>query len=57
MRYVLALLVVFAMGVMTVVPTPVRAQLEGPSVCQYRDGTVLNFRGLPCPAQPFWTRE
>ncbi len=57
MRYVLAVLLALAMGVMTAVPAAVRAQVDGPSVCQYRDGTVLNFSGLPCPAQPFWTRE
>ena len=56
MRHLLAILLALAIGVMVAVPAVVRAQ-EGPSVCRYKDGTVLNFRGLPCPAQPFWTRE
>jgi hypothetical protein len=57
MGYVLAMVLALAIGAMATAPAVVRAQQEGPAVCQYRDGTVLNFRGLPCPSQPFWTRE
>ena len=57
MRYVLAMLLALAIGFTTAVPSLVRAQVNGPSVCQYQDGTVLNFRGSPCPSRPFWTRE
>jgi hypothetical protein len=56
MRYVLAMLIAMAIGAVTAVPV-VSAQADGPSVCQYRDGTVLNIPGSPCPQQPFWTSK
>jgi len=56
MKYVLVLLITLAIGVTAVLPA-VSASADGPSVCQYQDGTVLNLPGSPCPQQPFWTRE
>ncbi len=56
MRYVLAMLVALAIGVVTAVPV-VSAEVDGPSICHYRDGTVLHLSGSACPQQPFWTRE
>lgn len=56
MRYALAMLVALAIGVVTAVPV-VRAEVDGPSICHYRDGTVLHLSGSPCSQHPFWTRE
>jgi hypothetical protein len=56
MRFVRAMLLTLAIGITTAIPV-VSAQADGPSVCQYQNGTVLNFPGSPCPQQPFWTRE
>ena len=32
---------------------PIFAQLDGPTVCNYRDGTVLNVGGWPCGSPPW----
>jgi hypothetical protein len=34
-------------------PAAITAQLDGPGVCGYRDGTVLNFGGWPCGSPPW----
>ena len=56
MRYALVMLITLAIGVTAALPA-VSAPADGPSVCQYQDGTVLNIAGSPCPQQPFWTME
>ena len=55
MRYILALLLALSVG-MAVAVGPVLAQ-DGPSVCQYRDGTVLNVQGWACPQHPKWIQQ
>jgi hypothetical protein len=55
MRYWIAILTLAVCGAL-LCPGRVSAQRDGPSVCQYRDGSILNVRGLPCPPQPYWTR-
>lgn len=55
MRYVLAILVGLMIAVAAAAPTAVSAQEDGPSVCQYRGGTVLNVGGWPCYS-PYWDR-
>jgi hypothetical protein len=55
MRSWIAILTLAVCGTL-LCPGRVSAQRDGPSVCQYRDGSILNVRGLPCPPQPYWTR-
>lgn len=52
MRYALALLLALTLGI--AVALPLAFAQDGPSVCRYRDGTVLNVEGWPCPQQPYW---
>jgi hypothetical protein len=56
MRYLFAILTLAAFVTM-LDPGMVSAQPDGPSDSTYRDGSILNVRGLPCPPQPCWTRE
>jgi hypothetical protein len=56
-RYMIALLLAFTVG-MVVTVGPALAQ-DGPSVCHYHDGTLLNVGGWPggCPPQPYWPQR
>lgn len=52
MRYMFALVLALTVG-MAMAVGPALAQ-DGPSVCYYHDGTVLNPGRWTCPEQPYW---
>jgi hypothetical protein len=52
MRYLITLLLALGIGI-TFTNAPLAG---GPSVCHYRDGTVMSFTGAPCPAHPYWEK-
>jgi hypothetical protein len=55
MRYIFALLLTLAIAI-AAAPGPALAQ-DGPSVCQYHDGTVLNVGQVGGCNQPPWLQR
>jgi hypothetical protein len=52
-RYLISIFLALGIGItFTNAPLP-----GGPSFCNYRDGTVMNFTGAPCPSQPYWEKR